>query len=112
MEAYLKTKTLQFEHNGIGVSKFRIYYKIDDGTGITRDPATGAVNAPYIEINAGSAAQTYTIAIPAQLPLVTEGTWLLAVTALDAEGNESASADVSRFFDLSAPAAPTGLRVS
>ena len=72
--------------------------------------AAGNTSQPYDLANHGRA--MITVSVLGTYSTVREGTWRIAVTALDAEGNESASADVSRFFDLSAPAAPTGLRVS
>lgn len=85
-----------------GVVGFNVYYKL----GSTVDYAAPKVSVPVV---AGQSA--YSLNIPAQLPL-TEGTYTLGVSALDAAGNESDIAVLTSPFDFTAPSAPTSLRVA
>ena len=85
-----------------GVVSFNVYYV-----------KGGAVDyaSPKVSVAVVAGQATYTLAVPAQLPL-TEGQYQLGVSALDAAGNESDIAVLNSPFDFTAPTAPVNLKVS
>lgn len=98
----IQRKILGFEHDGVGVSEFRIRY--------IRGEGEFSYGLPVFRIPFVAGQTAYTFSVPDDLPL-TEGNYILWLTAADAEGNESDPVQLSRFFDFTAPSAPVNFRV-
>ena len=88
---------------GIGVASFYLYYTAGSGTTFSYDD-------PKVAIPAVVGQSEYVYNLPGVIPL-TEGEWTLRIAAADAEGNISDPASLTRFFDFTAPLAPSNLRV-
>lgn len=102
----IATKSLAWFSDDPTATSFWIFYKPVLGA----DPPSFTYDDPHIVVPAVSGQTDYSIQIPGQLPL-TEGQYALGICAFDAEGNGSDIVVLVRFFDFTAPAAPTNFRV-
>jgi len=101
---YIQPRTISFEHDGVGVSKFNMYYKVSDGVPFAYEDLH--VEIPFVE-----GKFYYEVIAPTELPL-SEGTYQIGLSASDESGNISDIVEIESFFDFTAPSAPFNVLVS
>jgi hypothetical protein len=93
----IKKKTFSFEVDGTdGLATYNIYYEKKSQKGLTYDSTY--VNFPIIQ-----GQLLYSHILPDDLPGITDGTYMLGVSTLDAEGNETDIVPLEYTFDFIPP---------
>lgn len=105
MKIAVKSFAFTDPNAGMGVAVFFMYYR-----SYVAGAAPFVYDDPHIPIPAVEGQSEYVVQLPGGIPL-TEGQWELGLCGADAEGNISDIIVISRFFDFTAPLAPTNLRI-
>ncbi len=99
----VKTKTISWEPStSSDVTKYRVRWKLNDGTSF-------GYNAEFIETS------NLSVRAPDDFPegnFTEEDEYLIGVSAVDDQGNESDIQEITAPFDFVPPNPPTGLSVS
>lgn len=97
------SKTLKFNPPEVmtDVASFNVFFSQD---ALTYD-------SPCVSVPVDPGADEYAVTIPGPGIVITEGTYNIGVSSVDAAGNQSDIEQISFPFDLTAPPPPENLRV-